>query len=326
MAEEPAAEEQQQPEVIVEVAGDADNKLGKPQLTDDEVSKLADVPDDEVSRYAKDAQKRIKSLKVVNQEWKRRVIQSNKDMATATTLAQQLYNENQQLRANVGRSEEALINQAIQRAEAQLEQAKSRARLAYSASDPDAIVAANEEVSRYVAETDRLRLLKPTTPAAAAAAPEEERPAAPAQSPGVQAWMQRNPWFNAPGNEEITGFALGVHADLAKQGITEASNPDQYWSSIDRRLREVYPQRFKTAVPAAPAESEQQSEQEPAEQPVRRPVAVMGGTRVNGSAPVRPRHVTLTDSQVRIARSLGLTPEQYAQQLVKDSMKDGRVQ
>src|SRR5215831_13944372 len=179
--------------VTVEVLPDID-KPGKPQLSDEEVEKLADVPEDEVSRYAKDAQKRIKNLHVVNQEWRRREVQSTKDVATATSLAEQLYRENQQLRDSVGRSETALIEQAIQRAESQLERAKTRARLAYAANDAEEIVAANEEVSRFVAEADRLRLLKPTA-AKATGEPEAPAPAgqtalqAPPPSPGVQSWI-----------------------------------------------------------------------------------------------------------------------------------------
>ena len=311
--------------VTVEVLPDTD-KPGKPQLSDEEVEKLADVPEDEVSRYAKDAQKRIKSLHVVNQEWRRRVVQSTKDVATATSLAEQLYRENQQLRDSVGRSETALIEQAIQRAESQLERAKTRARLAYAANDAEEIVAANEEVSRFVAEADRLRLLKPAAQKVSeqeAAAPAGPAPQAQPPSAGVQSWIQRNPWFNAPGNEEITGFAMGVHQSLEKQGITEASDPEKYWSTIDRRLREVYPQRFKPAEAKAEVKAEDKGETTVAVEQPRRPVTVVGSTRVNGSAPARPRHVQLTESQVRIAKSLGLTNEQYAAQLVKEG-KEGR--
>ena len=51
-----------------------------------------------------------------------------------------------------------------------------------------------------------------------------------------------------------------------------------------------------------------------------RPVAVAGATRTNGTAEPRrgPRHVVLTESQVSLAHSLGLTNEQYAMQLVRD--------
>lgn len=326
----------EQPEVTVEVAADTE-KPGRPQLSDEEVEKLAELPpDDEVGRYARDAQKRIKSLHLVNQEWRRRVIQSNKDVATATSLAEQLYRENQELKGDMGRREVALIEQAIQRAEAQLSQAKTRARAAYAAQNPDEIVASNEEVSRYVAEVDRLRLLKPVaaTSSAAGAAPGPEPGAAPPPvtpgsavqlppklSPGVQNWLAKNTWFNKPGEEEMTGFAMGIHKSLENQGITEDSNPQAYWGAIDRRLREVYPQKFAGEKP--PAEKTETVEPSSAGG---RPVTVAPSTRVNGAAnggaagvaPRSPRHIVLSESQVRIAKGLGLTPEQYAAQLVKE--------
>lgn len=320
MADEP--KEPVEGEVTVEVAGD-NEKPGKPQLSDEEVEKLDQLPpDDEIGRYAKDAQKRIKSLHIANQEWRRRVVQSTRDMATATTLAQQLYQENQQLKVSTQRSEQALIEQALQRAEAQLAQAKARFLAARSANDAAQELAAQEEIARYVAESDRLRLLRPApvkegesgpsgAPAqpAAAAVPGAPVPGPPPPNERTQAWMGRNTWFGKAGEEEMTGFALGVHNALEKQGITENGNPKEYWSTIDKRLRETFPQRF-------------------AEKPEggSRPVAVAAATRTNGTEASKrgPRHVVLSESQVRIAHSLGLTNEQYAAQLVKEEAAAAR--
>lgn len=311
MAEEPKDEG-----LTVEVATD-DEKPGKPELTDEEVEKLDELPaDDEIGNYAKSAQRRIKSLHIANQEWRRRVAQSTKDVATATTLAQQLYNENQQLKASTQRSEQALIDQALQRADAQLAQAKSHFLQARAASDAAQELTAQEEIARAVAEIDRLKLLRPAQPvkdsepgAAPPAAAQPQAAAPPASAPAqvsdaTQRWMGRNSWFNKPGEEEMTGFAMGVHQSLEKQGITENSNPKEYWGTIDKRLRETFPQRF-----------------EPKTEGGGRPVAVAAGTRTNGTAEASkrgPRHVVLTESQVRIAKSLGITNEQYAAQLVKE--------
>lgn len=319
-------EEVQQPDsadegVTVEVQPYND-KPGKPQLSDEDVEKLdAMPPEDEIGRYAKDAQKRIKSLYIANQEWRRRVVQSNKDMAVATNLAQQLYSENQQLKTDKGRSEQALIDQALQRAEAQLAQAKNRYIAARQAGDANQEVAAQEEIARYVAEADRLRLLRPapspkegeassTTASPAAPVGQNAAPQPAPVSDGTRAWMGRNSWFGKPGEEELTHFALGVHESLEKQGINENSNPKEYWGTIDKRLREKFPERFET---------------KPADKNGSRPVAVAGATRTNGTEPKPrgPRHVVLSESQVRLARSLGLTNEQYAMQLVRDEGTEG---
>ena len=309
MAEEAVESKSEQPEVTVEVAEDT---ARRPELTDEEVSKLAEPPpEDEIGRYAHAAQKRIKALLTANQEWKRRVTQSNKDIATATNLAQQLYQENQELKSNVGRSETALIEQALERTEAQLKEARMRARQAYAAQNLDQIMAANEEVARAVVEADRLKLLRApqaskengSTPSASpaptptVAVPQED-------SEGTKAWKKKNPWFGTPGEEERTLFAYGVDRALERQGITETTNAALYWSTIDKRLREAFPQRFEASG--------------------QRPVAVTGATRTNGAAESHkrsPRHIVLTESQVRIATTLGLTPVQYAEQLIKDEAK-----
>lgn len=320
------AKKEPESDIVVEIG--PDDRPAVLQLSDEDVEKLAEAPgDDEVSRYAKDAQKRIKSMHQANQEWKRRVIRANSDLATATNLAQQLYQENQALKTNVGRSESALVEQAIQRADAMLAQARNSFKNARIAQDIDAEAKAQEDIARYVSEGERLRLLKPSAsgtegeqqPPAAAPVPQVATPKKVTAS--TQAWVDRNPWFNDPQEDEMRGFAMGVHAKLARQGVTEETDPSRYFSEIDKRLRERFPERFKAA------EGDAQTQQR-----THRPVAVVGGQRTgapaaNGNGNGK-RHVTLSESQVRIAHGLGLTPEQYAVQLVKDqaASKEGRVQ
>jgi hypothetical protein len=311
------------PDLVVEIA--SDEKGARPQLTDEQVAALAEPPaEDEISRYARDAQKRIKSLHLASQEWKRRVIKANNDVATATNLAQELYQENQRLKVDRARSDQAVVEQAILRAEANLGQARGKLKTAFAAQDVDAIAAAQEEMARYVAEADRLRLLKGSAPSAEAAGPPAGSPAAPAAaappprplSEPFKQWRAQNQWFNTPGNEALTGFALGVHNELVNQGVSEESDPAAYYAAIDKRMRETFPSRFANALKpnGAPAGAAIEAEPRGA-----RPVAVVGGTRVSGAAVSgKPRHVTLTESQVRLAKNLGLTNEQYAAQLIKE--------
>ena len=309
-------------ELVVEVA--PDDRYAKTQLSDEEVEKLAEPPaEDEVARYAKDAQKRIKSLHTASQEWRRRVIRANNDLATATNLAQDLYQENQRLRQTATRSETAMVEQAIQRAEAKLEQARLGLKNARAAGDIDAETKAQEDIARYVAEGDRLRLLKPSASGTDGAQPPAAAPPQPVQeqrpqvTAATQAWIGRNPWFNDPKEAHLRRYAMGIHNELVGQGINEHTDPQGYFGTIDREMRAMFPDRFK---------EKEDGGKEPAPRPAGgRPVAVVGGTRVNGNgAPANgsKRHVTLTESQVRIAKGLGLTAEQYAMQLVKE----GQVQ
>jgi hypothetical protein len=299
------ADEEAQPageEVVIEVEKERRGSA----LSDEDLAKQTEVSDDEISRYANEAQKRIKGLRTAYQEQRRRAEQWSKDASTASNLADQLYRENQSLKQNVARSETALIDQAIQRAQAETEQAKHKAKQAFASQDPDLIVAANEEMARSVAELDRLKLLKP-----AAVAQEREAPAPPPppqqqESPRISErtrdWVSHNPWFGK--DNEMTQYAMRQHQHLALDGITEENNPDLYWRTIEDRLKQQYPDKF-----ARPTEGRA------------RPVAVTGGTRANGSATPSAggkQVIHLTESQVRLAKRLGITLEDYAKQLVID--------
>ena len=80
---------------------------------------------------------------------------------------------------------------------------------------------------------------------------------------------------------------------------------DEYYDRINSRMREVFPDSFEDTEQAV-AESEE---------PRKSAEVVAPATRNNGA---RPKKVKLTATQVSLARKLGITPEQYAAQLVKD--------
>ena len=112
-------------------------------------------------------------------------------------------------------------------------------------------------------------------------------------------WQAKNQWF---GNDpEMTSFAYGVHEKLVREeNINPAS--DEYYERIDSRMKSVFPDFFGSEEKEAVSSNSQSSVVAPA-------------TRNNGA---KPRKVQLTATQVALAKRLGVTPEQYANQLVKD--------
>jgi hypothetical protein len=91
----------------------------------------------------------------------------------------------------------------------------------------------------------------------------------------------------------MTSFAFGVHGTLVEAGVDPRS--DEYYEKINTRMRQVFPNEFdiqetkkKTSNVVAPA------------------------TRSTS-----PRKVTLKQSQVAIAKSLGIPLEEYAKQAAK---------
>jgi hypothetical protein len=313
--EEPREETEDGGTVIVEV----EKERGRPPIKDEDLGKLTQVNDDEISRANESAQKAVRSLRAAYQEQRRRTETAQRDSATASNLAEQLYRENQELRHNVTRSESALIDQALSRAEAQLEHAKTRARAALESGDADKIVSSNEDVARAVTEVDRLKILQPAAAAAdQEAAQNVNQPmpqAAPSVSDRTRSWIAENSWWGR--DQEMTQFAMRQHHHLALDGVTEETNPDLYWRTIESKLKEQYPDKFGGAKPAEASRSP-------------RPSAVTGGMRSNGNGAASTptangrRVVHLTESQLRIASRLSLTPQQYAEQLVKDEAEEER--
>lgn len=91
----------------------------------------------------------------------------------------------------------------------------------------------------------------------------------------------------------MTAFAMGVHADLVKNQGVKVGSP-LYWKQIDGELRTRFPERFK------------------GERQQRRGDVVVAG--VSTPTDGKKMRVTLSESEVRLAKRLGLTNEQYARQ------------
>ena len=85
---------------------------------------------------------------------------------------------------------------------------------------------------------------------------------------------------------------------------------DEYYERIDSEMRRRYPEKFEDQenIPSEP-QSRQKVQKVSAVAPVSRSVK-------------QPRKVTLTTTQVALAKRLGITPEQYAAQIAKE-MQNG---
>ena len=134
---------------------------------------------------------------------------------------------------------------------------------------------------------------------------EAQKPAQEQAKPPKEAmdWLENNPWFQAPGkaNQAMTGYALGVHAHLVATGVE--LNSKKYYDEIDSALKEAFPDKFGVVAV------------EPASQQPKAGNVVAPTSRTSK----KPRQVKLTPSAAALAKRLGLTPEQYAAQLLKDN-------
>jgi len=138
----------------------------------------------------------------------------------------------------------------------------------------------------------------------------EYQPAQP--DPEMQVWSQKNPWFmgSEPVHKEMTSYAMYVDQSLQAQGIDPASKSEEYYNEVDNAMRKQFPTFFG----ATPEVEISQEEEAPKRQPS---TVVASATRDSGNK--KPTQIRLTQTQVKLARQLGISPEQYANQLLKEA-------
>ena len=113
---------------------------------------------------------------------------------------------------------------------------------------------------------------------------EQPQPKRPEPSERAKRWADKNQWFGK--DKVMTNAAYGIHEDLVSQGFDSES--DEYYNEIDRKLTEYFPQKFS-------------AEKKPVQ------TVASAGRKQEGR-----RKVTLTRSQVAIAKKLGVPLEEYA--------------
>ncbi len=252
--------------------------------------------DDDLAGYSDKVRKRINKLTYERAEERRKNAAIAAERDEAINYAKSVHAEAERLRKIVEQGEPVLINQVKQRLESQLAQAQAKWQQAYEAGDSAALAQATTEVSRITAEKARVDAMPARKPGPALAPPPV--PAADMQPDAkLSEWTARNPWFTS--NPRMRGFALGVHEELIDAGVDP--NSDSYYARIESAVKQQFPDKFDAGV------SDERA-------PRRAASVVAPASRDTG---VAPRKVTLSASEVAIARRLGVTPEQYAAHKLK---------
>jgi hypothetical protein len=270
--------------------------------------KLLDSPpedptDDELETYSEEVRKRLQHFTKGYHEERRAKEAALREREEALRIAQAIIEENKKLKGSLGRGQEALINQAKNAVGLELEKAKQKYKEAYEAGDTDKLVEAQDELTSIKIKADRINNFKP--PLQEPETPVEPRlnVQAPQADTKALAWQDQNRWFG--NDEEMTSFALGLHQKLVKSGIDPRS--DEYYERIDSRMRQVFPDAFGTS----PDDSDK------VEKPSRAKASVVApATRSTGS-----KKITLTQTQVNIAKRLGVPLELYAKKVAEEARK-----
>jgi len=261
-----------------------------------------EVTDDELSKYDESVQKRIKHFTKGYHDERRAKEAAEREKEEALRFARSLAEENNKLKGSVNQNQSALIEQAKKVVANELETAKRQYKEAYEAGDSDALVNAQEALTSAKMKADKVNNFKPTplqvekTDVQPAYQPQ---PAAPVDEK-LLAWQDQNQWFGS--NKRMTAYALGLHEDLVGEGIPAGS--EEYYRRINTDMRERFADQFGADEPAD---------------------AKPQRTKSNNVAPATrstaPRKIVLTQTQVNLAKRLGVPLELYARKVAEEMRK-----
>lgn len=261
-----------------------------------------EVTEEELEGYSEKVRKRLQHFSKGYHDERRAKEAAIREKQAMEELAQKMAEELKSVKGNFNRSQEALIEQAKRVAATELEEAKRKYKDAYESGEADRVVEAQEELTSAKMKLDKVNNFKPTP-----LQDEETSVQTSYTAPNnvnrderAEAWRQDNSWFGT--DDEMTAFALGLHQKLVKSGVDPKS--DEYYDAINKRMRQVFPESFEEAF------------SEPEETKPKRSNVVAPATRSTA-----PKKIVLTQTQVAIAKRLGVPLELYAKQVAEEMRK-----
>ena len=262
-----------------------------------------ELSEEEMDEYSEKVRKRLQHFSKGYHDQRRAAESAAKEREEALRYAQQIAEENKKLKGTVSKNQEAMLESAKKMAAAEHDDAKAQYKKAYESGEADAVVEAQEALTTAKMKVERVNNLKLPT------LQEDEydvqtQTTAPAQSVDDRAvdWQKANKWFGE--DDEMTSFALGLHQKLVKQGVNPRS--DDYYEKINSRMRQVFPESFE----------DDDDHEEVTEERRRKTTVVASATRS-----VAPKKITLSRTQVALAKRLGVPLEEYAKQVAIELRK-----
>jgi hypothetical protein len=261
---------------------------------------INEVTDEDLSKYDESVQKRIKKITHGYHDERRAKEAALREREEALRFAQQLVDENNRLKKDLGSNTDVLVKTAKNTAELELEQARKQYKEAYESFDPDKVVQAQEALTAAKLKLERLNSFKPASLQRRQIPVNMQPQIAPEPVPDSKAlaWRDQNRWFGQ--DEEMTSFALGLHEKLVKNGVDPTS--DEYYERVNSRIREKFPENFESVKEEKPRRS---------------------NVVAPASRSVAPKKITLTQTQVALAKKLKIPLELYARKVAEGMTQNG---
>jgi hypothetical protein len=288
--EKPEVEAQE--ETKEEAVEASEEKKEEPKKADEEKDK-------ELETYSKDVQRRIAKLTHKWREAQRQADEAADYAKAQIKLREQAEHKISKLEPGYLKSTEDSITSGLAAAKAKLAKARE-------AGDIEAEVAAQSEISELGYKKAKFDETKAAQEEFNAKKAQEVKPeinlnrqqtAEPKPDPKAEEWAAKNTWFGQ--DTAMTYTAFDLHKKLTEQEGYDPSS-DEYYSEIDKRIRLEFPHKFDT---------NRSNLGEGSTKPVQTVASAKRSTNTGRKT------VTLTPSQVAIARKLGVPLKEYAKQL-----------
>jgi hypothetical protein len=297
-------EGEERPEIIV-----VDDRPEEDQRPPKSPEVKAGEDDPELTGYSANVNKRIAKLTYEKNEERRGREAAERMQTEAVNFARGLKQKNDNFENIINSGEAHLVETIKGRAANAVALAKSNYQKAYEAGDSEAIISAQQDMINAQAEqresfnyendynyrsqqfADQRQAAQYAAQQAAQQPVQQQQPPRQATDKATQ-WAENNKaWFGT--TKDMTALAYGIHETLMRD---EGYGPDsdEYFAELDKRMHTRFPEYFDKAENKPPSNA---------------PTVVASAERVSGA---KPRRVKLTQTQVALAKKLGLTPEEYA--------------
>lgn len=255
---------------------------------------------DDLDDYSEQVKLKIRQMKRVWHDERRAKEAADREKDEALRFAQAQLEENKRLKQRLGVGEKAFIQEVTKSATTELAIAKEKLTKAYESGNAEELAAANEALTEAKLKMRDVEKFKPSLqqPEEGVQQQQQTRQAPQIDSRAAE-WQKQNPWFGT--DEEMTALALGLHEKLVRKNVDPRSQ--EYYDEINRTMRKRFPENFNDGT----------NDETTTSAPRAKPATVVApATRSTA-----PKQVRLTASALALAKKFGLTPEQYAREVMK---------
>jgi len=260
--------------------------------------------EEELAAYSEGVRKRMDKLTHARHDERREKEQAQRERDEAIQFAQQMLARQKELEAQSQKLAAYGFSASVEKLDADIAAARKEYVEAANTYDTEAMAEAQMKMSRLLAKKERVEEKKAAAPSLQTPKPAVQQQPSTRPAPDARAkdWVARNDaWFQK--DKAMTAFAFGVHEDLVSRGVDPRTDSELYYKKLDEEIGKRFPEKFESAA----------ATRTPRTSPVAPATRTVGGRK----------KVTLTSTEIGLARRLGVTPEQFAAEKIKLENRNG---